>query len=84
MVSLPRRCDWPAAPAGTVLVVVIIVAPVCWVRLVPTFIRITRFILSLWLGEVHVGFSPAVSGGYSRAVRGLLVAVASPVAEHGL
>ena len=63
LASLPRGCDRAAVTAVTVLVVVIVEAPICWVRLVPTFIRITQFILSRWLGEVHVGVSPAVVVG---------------------
>ena len=63
LASLPHRCDRAAVTAVTVLAVVIIEAPVCWVRLVPTFVRITQFILSRWLGEVHVGVSPAVVVG---------------------
>ena len=64
LVFLPHLCHRAAATAVTVLVVVVVVAPVCWVRLVPTFLRVTRFILSRWLGEVHMGFSPTVVVGW--------------------
>ena len=64
LVSLAHRCHRAAAAAVTVLALVIVAASVCWVTLVPPFTRVTRFILSPWLGEVHVGFSPAVVVGW--------------------